>query len=561
MSASRRVLESVNRPYSAEVLDAAVQREARRGRGSSRPSPGPTTSFGEPYREAHFESVEAPMRASRRVLEPTARPYSAALLDAAVEQEARRGREGSQSSPGPTMSFAEPYREAHLESIGPRTAPSTVRASVLERLGAHLAADENFGRKLSKDAARALNGVDYLTDRERHILAGVDVRAWAALAAASDKFHVAAGKKGIAGAPSGPSKLGDYLDGFKFGGGGSAYGWGDVTTPAGPGITLASGQKVGGHVGGGGSSGAGVGSGDDGGRGGGGFGSLGNFGGYGGHGNAGDPKSPTGGTIGARPSGGVGGGSALQSTAGRYTGIGVHGDPDGGRGISGGNLPSRAVLAGSPWKALRPGAQVAEEPKDPPKTPPGGSAPGPPPQVYTWPDGSVHAEPPSAEIVEDVKYGVVLGAGVGIVVGGAVGKVPGVWAGMMVGGFAGAVLGAGVGYGRTRGWWMPADTDLTGGSGGSSGPGGPRARALQLGQSYVPADDATGTSPTGPRSQVLRSLRSSAFYFPSEDATGGTPGPRSRSGPEGSLYMPAPDDPRPGNPHSRALAAAGIMPY
>jgi hypothetical protein len=118
-----------------------------------------------------------------------------------------------------------------------------------------------------------------------------------------------------------------------------------------------------------------------------------------------------------------------------------------------------------------------------------------------------------------------------------------------------------VGYGRTHGWWMPADTDLTGGSGGRSGPGGPRARALQLGQYYMPADDATGTSPTGPRSQVLRSLRSSAFYFPSEDAPGGPPGPRARSGPDGSVDMPAPDDPRPGNPHSRALAIAGIIPY
>jgi len=216
------------------------------------------------------------------------------------------------ASPGPPPGFAEPYREAHLESVSARSAPSTVRASALERLGAHLAADENFGRKLSKDAARALNGVDYLTDREKHLLAGMDKRAWAELVEASDKFKVAVGKKAAAGVPTGPSQVGDYLDGFEFGGhGGAPSDWGGGrTTPGGPGITLGNGIKVGGHLGGGGSSGSALGGSDDGGRGRGGFGSLGDFGGDTAHGNAGDPKSPTGGRFGGsrgRPSVGASG--------------------------------------------------------------------------------------------------------------------------------------------------------------------------------------------------------------------------------------------------------------
>ncbi len=268
------------------------------------------------------------MSASRRVLESVNRPYSAAVLDAAVEREARRGSGGSRSSPDSRTGFAEPFREAHLESVSSRITPSTVRASALERLGAHLAADENFGRKLSKDAARALNGVDYLTDREKHLLAGMDKRAWGALVEASDKFKVAVGKKAVAGVPAGSSQLGDYLNGFKFGGGAGAYGWGDVRTPDGPGNTLGSGKTVGGHAGGG-AGGSAVGGSDDGGRGGGGSGHFGNYGGYTGHGNAGDPKSPAGSTIGGRP-GGVGGGSGpFQGTADRYTGIGMHGDPYG----------------------------------------------------------------------------------------------------------------------------------------------------------------------------------------------------------------------------------------
>jgi len=179
------------------------------------------------------------------------------------------------ASPGPTMSFAEPYREAHLESVSPRSAPSTVRASALERLGAHLAADENFGRKLSKDAARALNGVDYLTDREKHLLAGMDKRAWGALVEASDKFKVAVGKRAVAGVPAGLSQLGDYLNGFKFGGGAGAYGWGDLTTPGGPSITLASGKKVGGRTGRWSGAGSSLGGRDDGARGAGGVGPFG----------------------------------------------------------------------------------------------------------------------------------------------------------------------------------------------------------------------------------------------------------------------------------------------
>ena len=210
------------------------------------------------------------MSAPRRVLESMNRPYSAATLDAAVERQARGGASGLPSSSGPQTSVAEPFREAHLESVTTRSAPSTVRASALERLGAHLAADENFGRKLSRDAARALAGVEYLTDREKHILAGADKRVWDKLADASDKFHVAAGKKGVAGVPSGPSSIGDYLGGFKFGSGsGGPTDWENASTPGRGGITLGSGVKVPGSAGDGPSGGSGSGGSDDGGRGGG----------------------------------------------------------------------------------------------------------------------------------------------------------------------------------------------------------------------------------------------------------------------------------------------------
>lgn len=476
------------------------------------------------------------MSVSRRVLESVSRPYSAAVLDAAVEREARGGG-GSVSSPVPT-SVAEPYREAHLESVSSRRAPSTVRASALERLGAHLAADENFGRKLSKDAVRALNGVDYLSDREKHLLGALDKRAWAALVEASDKFKVAVGKNEAAGVPAGPSLLGDYLDGFKLGGGGAAYGWGDVTTPSSPGITLGSGKTVGGHVGGAANTSTALGGGDDGGRSGG-AGHFGNFGAYTAHGDAGDPRSPTGGTLGERPDGRGGGGSQFKGSVDRYTGIAMHGDPYGGGGISGGNLPSRAVLSGAAWKALSPGREISDEPKQPPKDP---KEPAKDPQP-----------PPRSEGEEwGAKVGIVGGAALGAVEGGLWGAA----IGAVAGGIAGHFLGGA--YERWKQSHTPADTDLTGGTGG---PHGPRARMLVRGQYYLPADDGSTTGPVGPRSGVLRSLRSAAFYFPSEDATGSSPGPRSRSAAEGGLYMPNPDDPRPGDPHSRALAAAGIIPY
>ena len=221
------------------------------------------------------------MSASRRVVESVNRPYAAAALDAAVERQARRGAGASLASPDRPTSFAEPYREAHLESFRPRTAPSTVRAAALERLGAHLAADENFGRKLSKDAARALNGVNYLTEREKRILAGLDKRAWGALVEASDKFKVAVGKKSLAGLPSGSSQFGDYFNGFKFGGAGSAPAdWGAGRTPPGGAAGgFAAGFKVPGQTAGGRGAGSGSQGGDVGGgrRGSGSLGDLGGF--------------------------------------------------------------------------------------------------------------------------------------------------------------------------------------------------------------------------------------------------------------------------------------------
>ena len=98
------------------------------------------------------------MSAPRRVIESMNWPYSVAVLDAAVERQARGPASGLPASSGPQVSFADPFRDAHLESVTTRSTPSTVRAPAME----HLAADENFGRKLSKDAARALAGIDYL---------------------------------------------------------------------------------------------------------------------------------------------------------------------------------------------------------------------------------------------------------------------------------------------------------------------------------------------------------------------------------------------------------------
>lgn len=246
------------------------------------------------------------MSASRTVIEAMSRrPYASATLDAAVERQQRRDAGGSPPPAGPAppeTSGMVRAREAHHESFTSRPPPSTVRAEVLQRLGIQLSQDENFGRKLSKDARRALAGVEYLTERERHVLAGIDNTAWAQLAAASDKYKQAAvGPRGVAGIPQtgmspgevrGKGNLGDGADG----GGGAAGYFGGSLGRLGLGGRGTPDNPTGGR-------GVDLGGGSD-------------WGSNAPHrGNAMDPRSPTGGSLGG--SGGGRGGSPFHDASAR----------------------------------------------------------------------------------------------------------------------------------------------------------------------------------------------------------------------------------------------------
>jgi hypothetical protein len=98
----------------------------------------------------------------------------------------------------------------------------------------------------------------------------------------------------------------------------------------------------------------------------------------------------------------------------------------------------------------------------------------------------------------------------------------------------------------------PADSGLTGGTGS---PGGPRAA---ISSRYVPSDDDIGRHRPGPRSNVQRAMPSGELDFLPADDSVGPVSPRARPFGNGDLSMPTPDDPRPGNPHSRQIM---LRPY
>jgi hypothetical protein len=140
-----------------------------------------------------------------------------------------------------------------------------MRASTLQRLGAHLATDENFARKLQKDRRRAIAGVDFLSDEDKHLLGNIDTIPWDNLAAVAQNYQAAAGKSGIiAGVSGGAVHLpdGSVVD---LTGGSAPMGWGGIGPPSGPGINVGNGITIGGRRGTGHGSGDGEGGPPDGG--------------------------------------------------------------------------------------------------------------------------------------------------------------------------------------------------------------------------------------------------------------------------------------------------------
>jgi hypothetical protein len=311
MADSRRVLHGNQNRYRNAALDATLGREAHRERGATQ----------------------------------TARVASNAnaAMAARTMMGSREGHAETRVSPAP--------REAHFESAAERATPrGTVSADRLQRLGALLQRDENLARKLAKNPRRALASLDFISERDKQILAGIDPQFWSQVAAVSDNFNVAAGKRAMAGLADAPLSI-DGGTGYGSGGG-TPYGWGGIGPPQGRGVGVGNGVFV--HPGGRGGSGQGA-EGDEGG----GLGIT----DYGfGHGNAGAP-SVGGHRVGVTGAGSGSGGSRFSDPLG-YGAIGMHGDGPGGGGISGGSLPSRAVLAGSAWKALHPGRDASDDPSD-----------------------------------------------------------------------------------------------------------------------------------------------------------------------------------------------------
>jgi hypothetical protein len=408
-------------------------------------------------------------------------------------------------------------REAHLESIVSAIPTRSVSVGGLQRLGALLKRDENLARKLAKNPRRALASVDFISERDKDVLAGIDPQLWSQLAAVSDKVQVAVSKRALAGLadiPGSPSDLaGDYN-----GAGGGALGWEGIGPPRGRGVGVGNGVFV--HPGGRGGSPHG-GEGDEGG----GF-EIPDYGFD--HGNAGDP-SVGGHRVGKK---GGGGGSHFNDPLG-YSALGMHGDAFEGGGISGGRLPSRAVLAGSGWRALHPGRDVSDDdPKKPDAGTPdagAGGTTGTRLMPLAGPNAMTDSYTPTTPSVTAGELAM-------MGVGGLVGTLLGGWAGVALSSEAAAVgLGIGGliggGYGGYRiahhFGWMPAD-DGFGGTGG-----GPRSQALNRfagGQDagrFIPADDGNGGNGRGPRSNVSMP----GVYVPADDGYGGTGGgPRSMGG-------------------------------
>ena len=488
-------------------------------------------------------------------------PYRNTAIDGALGREAHREQNGAaratrvngnstaaassvvggREAHTETLISARP-REAHLGTVISATPRGTVSVGALQRLGALLQRDENLARRLAKNPRRALASLDFISERDKEVLAGINSQFWSEVAAVSGTPQRAGGKGGVLeGVTGGAVQLPESSAADPFGGS-APMGWGNIGGPSGPGIVVGNGVTLGGRsTGGGHSSGDGTDAPPSG---------VVDYGFD--TGNAADPRSPTGRRFGGGGQGGGGNPFLGNANPPGY----IYGDPSEGGGVSGGRLPSRAVLAGSAWRALHPGRDVADNPDGgTPATPPTAATPSTPAApstvLYIWPDGTIHEAPAPAPAPEPASAApgqtgwtnreigwAVAGGVVGATIGGALLGGNPVFRG--VAGFSLGVLGVYAGYGYAhKKPDDPADPALVGGSGG---PGGPRAfaasRAAQHAvRLYMPAPDDVG--PGSPRS---------AGYGPGSLSARNDSRALYRD--RGNLYMPAPDDSSPGSPRS-----------
>jgi len=158
------------------------------------------------------------MADSRRLIQGNRTPYRSAAIDAALGREAHREQSGGQRATRANANTATAGsgglegREAHLETLASATPRGTVSAGALQRLEALLRRDENLARKLAKNPRRALAAVDFMSDRDKQLLGGIDKHLLKQLADASDNFQVAVSKRAMAGLADAPLSVGGGYD-------------------------------------------------------------------------------------------------------------------------------------------------------------------------------------------------------------------------------------------------------------------------------------------------------------------------------------------------------------
>jgi hypothetical protein len=113
-----------------------------------------------------------------------------------------------------------------MESIGATARRATVSVTALQRLGGLLQRDENLARKLAKNPRRALAAMDFISDRDKQVLAGINPQFWSQVAAVSDTFQAANSKRAMAGLAEAPVSIATTPGGYNPEGAG-AYGFGD----------------------------------------------------------------------------------------------------------------------------------------------------------------------------------------------------------------------------------------------------------------------------------------------------------------------------------------------
>jgi hypothetical protein len=162
------------------------------------------------------------MKIPRRVRASKLGAYTPALIDANGPRQTSGPNSPSLGSPREAAGSIrlQTYREAHLETEGAgRRPPTGAKVPAVGRFFAQVAADENASRR-SASRSRHLAGAEYLTDRDRHLLAGLDDLNWGALVAAARNARIVTTRPTLVVGPFGSGGTG-------FGGqqlGGSAAG-------------------------------------------------------------------------------------------------------------------------------------------------------------------------------------------------------------------------------------------------------------------------------------------------------------------------------------------------